>query len=153
MPRLARILPFLPVAILFLVGGQLQSAGQLTELAATATDTPASTPLPPLYFPLVFRDYAITPSPTPTGPTPTPTRTRSPFPFTLQNNSPVYLRNFANTAGCNWLGIAGQAFDLSGNPIQNLIVHLEGGGLNYDVVTGAPQFTAYGPAGYELYLG
>jgi hypothetical protein len=35
----------------------------------------------------------------------------------------------------------------------NLIVHLEGGGLNYDVFTGDPRFIAYGPGGYELYLG
>lgn len=112
---------------------------------ATATEAPLSQPA---YFPVVLYDYGVTPLPTLT-----PTRTLSPFQFTLQDGNPSHLQNFANTAGCNWLGIAGQAFDLNGNPIQNLFVHLEGGGLNYDVFTGDPAFAAYGPAGYELYLG
>ena len=130
---------------MFLLGSGLHGPDQLAPLAETAT--PTSTPLP-FYFPIVFRDYAVTP-----GPSPTPTRTRSPFQFTLQDGNPVYLKNFANTAGCNWLGIAGQVFDLNGNVMLNLIVHLEGGGLNYDVITGDPRFLAYGPGGYELYLG
>jgi hypothetical protein len=75
------------------------------------------------------------------------------FPFVLQNGQPTYIQNFANTAGCNWMGIAGQAFDLYGHPIIGLIVHIEGSGLNYDVFTGDPRFSAYGPGGYELYLG
>jgi hypothetical protein len=143
MSREVRFLPFLLLALLFLLGSGLHGPDQLAPMAETAT--PTSTPLP-FYFPIVFRDYAVTP-----GLSPTPTRTRSPYQFTLQNEGPTYLKNFANTAGCNWLGIAGQAFDLNGQPMLNLLVHLEGGGLNYDVVTGA--FPAYGPGGYELYLG
>lgn len=72
------------------------------------------------------------------------------YPFTLQPGSPAYLPNFANSAGCNWLGIAGQAFNSSGQPIVGLIVHLEGNGLNQDALTGSKQ--AYGAGGYEHYL-
>jgi hypothetical protein len=70
----------------------------------------------------------------------------------MQNNQPTYTQNVANTAGCNWMGIAGQAFDLGGAPVQNLIVHVEGGGLNFDVVTGDPRAAAYGPGAYEAVL-
>jgi len=82
--------------------------------------------------------------------TPTATKTRSAFPFTVQGGGPTPIQNFANSAGCNWMGIAGQAFDLQGNPIINLVVHLEGGGLNADAVTGTK--TAYGAGGYEFFI-
>jgi hypothetical protein len=107
----------------------------------TATSTPTITLTP-----------SQTPTITPTGPTRTPTKTRSAFQFTMQNDQPTYVKNFANTAGCNWLGIAGRVFDLNGNAMQNLIAHLEGGGLNYDVFVGDPRFNAYGPPAYELYI-
>lgn len=106
----------------------------------TATSTPTITLTP-----------SQTPTITPTGPTRTPTKTRSAFQFTMQNDQPAYLKNFANTAGCNWMGIAGQVFDLNGNAMLNQIVHLEGGGLNVDAITGTR--IEYGPSGYELYLG
>ena len=143
MSREVRFLPFLLLAFFFLLSSRFHGPDQLAPMAETAT--PTSTPLP-FYFPIVFRDYAVTP-----GLSPTPTRTRSPFQFTLQDGNPVYLKNFANTAGCNWLGIAGQVFDLNGNVMLNLIVHLEGGGLNVDTITGTR--IEYGPGGYELYLG
>jgi hypothetical protein len=69
----------------------------------------------------------------------------------MQNDQPTYIKNFANTAGCGWMGIAGQVFDLNGNAMLNQIVHLEGGGLNVDAITGTR--IEYGPSGYELYLG
>jgi hypothetical protein len=106
----------------------------------TATSTPTITLTP-----------SQTPTITPTGPTRTPTKTRSAFQFTMQNDQPSYVKNFANTAGCGWMGIAGQAFDLNGNSMQNLLVHIEGGGLSYDAITGAKK--DYGPGGYELYIG
>lgn len=93
-------------------------------------------------------NLALTPSPT--GPTPTPSRTRSPFPFTVQGNGPVAVQNFANSSGCNWMGIGGQAFNLENNPIVGLIVHLESSGLTLDAITGSK--TAYGAGGYEIAL-
>jgi hypothetical protein len=80
----------------------------------------------------------------------TPTQTLSSLPFTLQAGSPAYQPNFANTAGCNWMGIAGQAFDLSGRPIIGLIVRVtfEDGAI--DAITGSNK--AYGEGGYEVFL-
>ncbi|MBM4423948.1 MAG: hypothetical protein FJ030_11220 [Chloroflexi bacterium] len=92
-----------------------------------------------------------TPEPTNTSaPTFTPTKTRSAFPFTVQGGAPTPIQNFANSAGCNWMGVAGQAFNLEGNPIIGLIVHLEGGGISTDAITGTK--TAYGAGGYEFFL-
>ena len=68
------------------------------------------------------------------------------------STSPIYLRNFANNAGCNWLGIAGEVWDLQGNPVPygEYRVHVWGSGTDSrPVVGGAP---AYGPAGYEQFL-
>jgi hypothetical protein len=147
MSRLVRIAPFLPLLLVLLLGSGLYGPDQPAPLVETATPTPTATSTRlPSYLPIVLRDYAVTPSPTLT-----PRYTLSPFQFTLQNGNPAYLKNFANTAGCNWLGIAGQVFDLNGNVIVNLLVHLEGGGLNVDAVTGSR--IEYGPGGYELFLG
>ena len=51
------------------------------------------------YLPVIMRDWV-------------PTPTRSPYPFTMDDDSPTNTLNFANSAGCNWLGVAGQVFDL-----------------------------------------
>jgi hypothetical protein len=92
-----------------------------------------------------------TPLPTNTSaPTFTPTKTLSAFPFVVQGGGAAPISNFANSAGCNWMGIAGQAFSLDGNPIIGYVVHLQGGGLNQDSTTGTK--TAYGPGGYEFFL-
>lgn len=72
--------------------------------------------------------------------------------FGLQTGSPAYLANFLNVAGCNWFGIAGRVFGRDGQPVVNLTVHLEGGQLNVDVVTGSGP-AALGPGGYVIQLG
>jgi hypothetical protein len=107
----------------------------------TPTSTPTDTPTP-----------THTPTETPIGPPPTATNTRSPFPFTKTNDSPLYLRNFANTAGCNWMGVAGEVLDVTGNPVglTQYVVHVWDSGLDARVpVGGAP---AYGPSGWEQFL-
>jgi hypothetical protein len=139
------------------------------EWTATLTLTPSLTPIPsetftltpsrtprgptetPTLTPSITRTPTRTPTVTPTGPTRTPTRTLSALPYTLQGNGPTYVTNFANSAGCNWQGIAGQVFDLAGKPVLGLLVHLEGGGLNYDTITGSKP--EYGTGGYELFIG
>jgi hypothetical protein len=113
--------------------------------------TPSQTPtLPP---PTPTRTPTPTPTHTPTpGPSPTATSTRSPFPFTKDLVSPQYLQNFANSAGCNWLGLAGEVFDLDGNPVAqgSYRVHVWESGVDARVTVGdAP---AYGPSGYEQFL-
>ncbi len=74
----------------------------------------------------------------------------APYPYVMQNGRPTYMANWANTAGCNWLGIAGQVFDLNGRAVQGLYVHQEGGAFIQDALTGSkPQ---YGVGGYEIFL-
>jgi hypothetical protein len=78
--------------------------------------------------------------------------TRSAYPFIKDDVSPQYLQNYANNAGCNWLGIAGEVFDLDGQPVPHgeYLVHVWDSGLDARVVVGdAP---VYGPSGYEQYL-
>jgi hypothetical protein len=74
------------------------------------------------------------------------------YPFELQQTGVMPIQGFF---GCDWTGVAGQIFDPTGDPIQNLIVHLEGfwngSSVSTEVLSGtAPQ---YGPAGYEFLLG
>jgi hypothetical protein len=72
--------------------------------------------------------------------------------FVKDAASPTYLMNYANNAGCNWLGIAGEVFDLQGNPVPVNVyrVHVWESGIDQRVaVGGAP---VYGPSGYEIFL-
>ena len=72
--------------------------------------------------------------------------------FVLQPGNPKYTQNF-NDLDCAYLGIAGQVFDSSdpGNPISFLRIQVQGGRLDYYTVTGSQP--AFGPGGYELFLG
>lgn len=115
------------------------------------TSTPSITPtFPP---PTPTKTPTPTPTDTPTpGPSPTATSTRSPFPFTKDVVSPQYLQNYANAAGCNWMGIAGEVFDLQGNPVPHgqYRVHIWESGVDQRVTVG--DSPAYGPSGYEQFL-
>ncbi|MCA9945368.1 MAG: hypothetical protein H6656_07270 [Ardenticatenaceae bacterium] len=107
----------------------------------TKTPTPTYTPT-----------STNTPTATPPGPTPTPTATRSAYPFTKTDNSPFYLQNHANNAGCGWLGLAGEVLDLERNPVPvgSYRVHVWGSGIDERVIVGgAPD---YGPSGWEQFV-
>jgi hypothetical protein len=75
--------------------------------------------------------------------------------YLLQSGSPTWVENFIHPeAGCNWMGIGGQIFDLHGNAIPNLLVKLTGT-LNSEAVellalTGGAL--NLGPGGYEFKL-
>jgi hypothetical protein len=127
-----------------------------TPAPGTPSAEPSSTPRVPTYtatWTATPTRTATKPSPTPTktGPTPKPTNTRSVFAYNLQPGSPTYLSNFLNQNGCTWFGIVGRAFGLDSNPVINLTVHLEGGGINTDVLTGTGP-SALGPGGYQIPL-
>ncbi len=139
------------------------------------TWTPVSTNLPPTNEPFATLGPSVTPSvtpilpsktptrtptPTPTntatatppGPPPTPSPTRSDFIFTRSNTSPFYLQNFANNAGCQWMGVAGEVLDLFRNPVpfSSYRVHVWGSGIDQWVTVGtAPD---YSPSGWEQFL-
>jgi hypothetical protein len=127
----------------------------------TATRAPLST-LAPTLTPSVTPTFppptpSRTPTPTPTdtptpGPSATATDTFSPFPFTKDLVSPQYLQNFANSAGCNWMGVAGEVLNLDGSPVASgqYVVHIWDSGIEQRVKVGdAP---AYGPSGYEQFI-
>jgi hypothetical protein len=74
------------------------------------------------------------------------------YPFEVQQTGVLAIQGFS---GCNWAGVAGQVFDLTGTPIKNLILHLEGfwNGAAVSVETLSGSADKYGPAGYEFVLG
>ena len=73
--------------------------------------------------------------------------------YVLQSGSPIWLQSFTH-ADCTWMGVAGQVFDASGNPLQALLLHvygsLEGQPVDLLGITGGA--IAYGPGGYEITL-
>jgi hypothetical protein len=61
------------------------------------------------------------------------------------------LQNFANNAGCNWLGIGGEVLDLNLNPVTGSYrVHVWDNGVDALVTVGSAP--AYGPSGWEVFL-
>ncbi|MGQ9851684.1 MAG: hypothetical protein ACUVSU_16710 [Aggregatilineaceae bacterium] len=134
-------------------------------LTPTATNTPTTTPtftasptftlsptntlVPPTAT--FTPTYTLTPSetptftPSPTGPTPTPT---SQFAFMLQPGSLILRDNYANAAGCNWQGMAGQVTTDRGEPVIGVQVRVKGPGVELATLTGTVPF--YGPSGWEI---
>jgi hypothetical protein len=119
-------------------------------------------PVPPTAIP------SNTPTLAPETPTETPTATLEPSAtptidiaggfFQIQEGSPAPLDStvFHPELGCNFMGIAGQAFNLSGTPISDLQVHVTGTLADQPIdtigLTGAA--TQYGSgAYYEIQLG
>lgn len=75
--------------------------------------------------------------------------------FAFQPGAAVAVPNFIQPeAGCNWSGISGQAFDLSGSPINGLVILLSGSLENQPilkyVLTGSS--VQMGPGGYDVIL-
>jgi hypothetical protein len=141
----------------------------------TATPTPRSI-LPPTWTPTITLTPTGTllPSETPTSsPAPTetltvtlaitPTETQESVEdpsFELQEGSPEYTSNFAHESeGCQWLGVAGHVFDLSGEPITDPIVRIRVGGtlggqqVEEETMLGMESGEPYGPGGFEIVLG
>lgn len=130
----------------------------------TATQPPTNTPRPtstptaiPTFptrqpSPTITDTPTNTPTSTPLGPTATPTPTRASAPFTRSDVSPFYLQNQANSAGCDWMGVAGEVLNIDRNPVPvgSYRVHVWGNGLDERVVVGGAP--AYSPAGWEQFL-
>jgi hypothetical protein len=118
-----------------------------TAPSSTITDTPRPTDTPSATFtPSVSPTF--TPTETPTGPSATPPPTLSPYLFDLRDGQVIFTKNFANSAGCAWQGIAGQVFDLNGSPLNGLRVHVFG--TNVDQFTESGTNSLYGGAGWEV---
>lgn len=116
-----------------------------TNTLVPSTNTPTKTPTP-----TVTPTFTFTPSPT--GPSPTATQTLSPYPFKVQPQSIILRENYANAAGCNWQGIAGQVTTTDGAPVVGVQVRVTGDDVGELVtISGTNQF--YGPSGWEIVLG
>jgi hypothetical protein len=137
-----------PTPTLFL----LDSGGGTGEVPTTGTSAPASTDANvPTSTPAVIATNTPRPTvlATATGLTPLPgaTNTVTVFPFTLQDEAVTYTQN-PNDQECEWLSIAGQVFDLNGDPLPGLPVQVTGEDFEQIEFTGtALQF---GPSGYEV---
>ncbi len=75
--------------------------------------------------------------------------------YVVQPGTPAQVTNFlAPEAGCSYLGITGQVFDLSGKPVTGLIIEvtgeLDGNDVLQIVLSGSA--TKLGPGGYEIKL-
>jgi hypothetical protein len=153
--------PTLPVALDFptitptMMGYLPPTWTPFPTLEPTLTPTPPPSATAP---PTATTFSLLTPSPEPA--TSTPTRPVEGYPYTVQAGSPKAIANIAYPEqGCDWMGVAGQVFDLAGRPKTQLIVMLGGtidgkevarAGALYSLTGVAPQ---YGPSGYEFSLG
>lgn len=137
----------------------------------TATSTPRLS-LPPTWTASPTLEPTSTNTPEPTA---TPAPTETPFslftftptteagvsagmPFVVGAGTPIGTSSLAfhPEAGCNWMGVAGQVFDLSGAPVTGQQVRLGGTllGAPMDLLTLTGLTTAYGTNGfYEFPLG
>lgn len=91
----------------------------------------------------------LTFTPSPTGPSPTPTNTQSPYAFIIQQGTPLLRDNFANAAGCNWQGLAGQVINERGEALVGIQIRVTGDGIPEQfTISGTNTF--YGPSGWEV---
>ena len=77
------------------------------------------------------------------------------YPFRVQPGSPRLLPNFANsTQACNWMGIAGQVYEIGGPALTNIVIAVQGtlAGATVDKLGLTGLAVAYGPGGYEIQL-
>jgi hypothetical protein len=122
----------------------------------TLTIEPSATIVMPTEAPTLLPTEEFTATPLP--PSPTITLTPTPFPLTsyyLQSGTPVGMANFANpAAGCNWMGLAGQVFNIKGEPVSGYVLQvggsLEGKEVSQMALSGGTPLV--GPGGYLITL-
>ncbi|MFO7536656.1 MAG: hypothetical protein R6X32_01195 [Chloroflexota bacterium] len=133
----------------------LDTATPLPTITVGPTAMPTEPPFLPTRTPTPTATNTPTPTPTdtPEGPPPTITPTRSQFLFTRSDISPTYIGNYANQAGCQWLGVAGEVLDINRNPVPvgRYRVHVWGSGIDQRPVVGGAD--SYGTSGWEQFLG
>lgn len=131
-----------------------------TERAAPIASVPVNTELPIPSQPIFPTSAPIDVTASPeivsnsTAPANQPQLTTT-IRYRLQIGSPVGVANFIDPqAGCNWLGIGGQAFDLSGTPVTDLVVEvggtLEGSDVFHLSLTGSSSLL--GPGSFVIVL-
>ena len=126
------------------------------EVDATATPSPTAT----LASSAVVQDVTATLQPTELStPSATATLTQTPtleqMPF-IPFGDPELLSSdlLLPNLGCDWLVIAGEVWDLKGEPVIGLTLHLFGeiGGVEVDQQVVSGSAITYGESGYEFRL-
>lgn len=154
-----RIAPLLPIKLIVpptlmpTLGYPTATNTPEIYLPPTWTPTPSRTPGAPTTVPAL----TDTPGPTETlSPNQTVEPTATPLPFGVQPGSPVAIENPVNDLACNYMGIGGQVFDLTGSPVFNLDLHvtgaLEGKPIDLHSLTGTAGVESLGPGAYLINL-
>ncbi|PKO09888.1 MAG: hypothetical protein CVU40_08360 [Chloroflexi bacterium HGW-Chloroflexi-2] len=97
-----------------------------------------------------------TPVPEITSLPPTETPFSGYYAFVLQNDiNAIESTLFKPNYGCNWIGVAGQVFDLQARPVMGVRVWLRGtyNGKRVDLLSLTLESSPYGPSGFEFTLG
>lgn len=125
---------------------------------ATVEPTATETPYPTSTLAPTNTPFSLV-TPTAEVPASTPTKPAGGYPFVLKNGGPIAIPNIAYPSlGCEWMGVGGQVFDMSGGPKTQVIVILGGSLAGHSVnpmgtltsLTGVA--TQYGQAGFEFKL-
>jgi len=144
--------PTLPAVITFPTATPTPRAALPPTWTPTNTQEPTSTPTPPpVQTPVATFPGGTTPGEI--GPTETPL---SGYTFVLHEGDPVAIPNIGYPdLACDWMGVGGRAFDLTGAPIaQGLFVQLGGtlAGKPLDFLGMVGMVSNYGPGSYEFTL-
>lgn len=114
----------------------------------TATKLPTETPTE------IFIDGTPVAEETPVEPTETPFSGY--YAFALQNSiNAIESSLIRPNYGCDWVGVAGQVFDLQGRPVVGVRVWLRGSYDNkrINLYSLTMESSPYGPSGFEFTLG
>jgi len=115
---------------------------------------PTETPMPTATEKINYSNGTPVPEITPVAPTETPFSGY--YAFVLQNDiNAIESTLFKPNYGCNWIGVAGQVFDLQGRPVMGVRVWLRGtyNGKRVDLLSLTLESSPYGPSGFEFTLG
>lgn len=126
----------------------------LTPASAAGVENAATAPFIPSVTPAL-----IIQSPTPANPSPVPTLEAPPNPgvfdfVVLDEPLALPADEYDPARGCEWMGVAGQVFDLQGLPVRGLRVLVRAvlDGQSVEVIGMSGTAQIYGPSGYEIRL-
>ena len=131
-----------------------------TKSEPTPTETPemivqpTETIMPTATQQGTFSDGTPVVEETPISPTETPFSGY--YAFVLQNEiNAIESALLKPNLGCNWVGVAGQVFDLQGRPVMGVRVWLRGtyDTKRKDLYSLTLESSPYGPSGFEITLG
>jgi hypothetical protein len=139
---------------------EFPTATPTPQLVLPATWTPQPTVQPSATFtpkPSATPEATVTAFPMFTSsPTAESTEIEGSKPFVVDQGSPVAISSetFHPESGCNWMSVAGQVLDMSGAPLNGVVIKLSGvlAGEFRDQTSLSGVAPQYGQAGYEFFL-